>query len=151
MVKNLPAVRRPGFDPWVGTIPSRREHPPSPVFWPGEFHGLYTSWGLKESDTTESLSLSLPSFSPCSIDWDVLERTQTLVSKSNFGNFLVCQWLGICLPIQGTQISPWSGKIPPAVGQLVLCATTSELKRLEPMLQNKRSHSNEKPYTAARE
>ena len=30
---------------------------PTPVFWPGEFHGLYSSW--KESDTTEQLSLSL--------------------------------------------------------------------------------------------
>ena len=24
-----------------------------PVFWPGEFHGLYNPWGHKESDTTE--------------------------------------------------------------------------------------------------
>ena len=23
------------------------------IFWPGEFHGLYRSWGHKESDTTE--------------------------------------------------------------------------------------------------
>ena len=29
------------------------------VFWPGEFHGLYSSWGYKELDTTEQLSLSL--------------------------------------------------------------------------------------------
>ena len=50
---------RPGFNPWVGTIPQRRERLPSPVFWPGEFHGLYSSWGDKESDTTERLSLSL--------------------------------------------------------------------------------------------
>ena len=32
--------RRPGFDPWVGKIPRRRERLPIPVFWPGEFHGL---------------------------------------------------------------------------------------------------------------
>ena len=32
---------------------------PTPVFWPGEFHGLYSPWGRKESDTTELLSLSL--------------------------------------------------------------------------------------------
>ena len=32
---------------------------PTPVFWPGEFHGLYSPWGHKESDTTEQLSLSL--------------------------------------------------------------------------------------------
>ena len=28
-----------------------------PVFWPGEFHGLYSPRGLKQSDTTEQLSL----------------------------------------------------------------------------------------------
>ena len=44
---------RPGFDLWVGKIPSRMERLPSPVFWPGEFHGLYSPWGRKESDTTE--------------------------------------------------------------------------------------------------
>ena len=30
-----------------------------PVFWPGEFHGLYSSRDCKESDMTERLSLSL--------------------------------------------------------------------------------------------
>ena len=29
------------------------------MFWPGEFHGLHSPWGHKESDTTERLSLSL--------------------------------------------------------------------------------------------
>ena len=47
------------FDPWIGKIPWRRERLPTPVFWPGEFHGLYRPWGHKESDTTEQLSLSL--------------------------------------------------------------------------------------------
>ena len=37
-------------DPW------RREWLPTPVFWPGEYHGLYTPWGRKESDMTEWLS-----------------------------------------------------------------------------------------------
>ena len=45
------------FNPWVGKIPWRREQLPTPVFWPGEFHGPYSPWGLKESDTTEWLSL----------------------------------------------------------------------------------------------
>ena len=31
----------------------------APVFWPGEFHALYSPWDLKELDTTERLSLSL--------------------------------------------------------------------------------------------
>ena len=29
----------------------------TPVFWPGEFHGLYSPWGCKESDMTEHLLL----------------------------------------------------------------------------------------------
>ena len=32
---------------------------PTPVFWPGEFHGLYSPWGCKELDMTERLLLSL--------------------------------------------------------------------------------------------
>ena len=48
---------RPGFYPWVGKIPWRREWLPTPVFLPREFHGLYSSWGRKESDMTEQLSL----------------------------------------------------------------------------------------------
>ena len=61
LVKNLPAIERPGFDPCVGKIPLRRERLHTPVFWPGEFHGLYSPWGHKESDTTERISLSLSS------------------------------------------------------------------------------------------
>ena len=53
LAKNLPAIGRPGFSPWVGKIPWRREQLPTPVFWPGEFHGLYSPRGCKESDTTE--------------------------------------------------------------------------------------------------
>ena len=60
LVKNLPAMVGAGFDPWVGKIPWRRERVPTPVFWPGEFQGLYSPWGLKESDMTEQLSLSDP-------------------------------------------------------------------------------------------
>ena len=57
LVKNLPAMR----ETWVGTIPWRRERLPTAVFWPGEFHGLYSPWGCKVSDKTERLSLS-PSY-----------------------------------------------------------------------------------------
>ena len=54
LVKNEPT----GFNLWVGKIPWRREQPLTPVFWPGDFHGLYTTWGSKESDTAEQLLLS---------------------------------------------------------------------------------------------
>ena len=30
---------RPRFNPWIGKIPWRREWLPTPVFFPGEFHG----------------------------------------------------------------------------------------------------------------
>ena len=53
-VKNLPATQ----DTWVGKIPWRRKGLPTAVFWPGKFHGLYSPWDGKESDTTEQLSLS---------------------------------------------------------------------------------------------
>ena len=36
LVKNPPAMR----ETWVGKIPRQREQLPTPVFWPGEFHGL---------------------------------------------------------------------------------------------------------------
>ena len=55
---------RPGFDPWVRKILWWREELPTPVFWPGEFHGLHSPWGHGESDTTEQLSLSLSSNIP---------------------------------------------------------------------------------------
>ena len=53
------SVYMPRFDSWVGKIPWRRERLPIPIFWLGEFHGLYSPWGSKESDRTERLSLSL--------------------------------------------------------------------------------------------
>ena len=55
--------------PGVRKIPRRRrEMLPTPVFWPGEFHGLYSPWGRKESDTTERLSLNSSTWlSRCSI------------------------------------------------------------------------------------
>ena len=43
----------------LGRFPWRRERLPTPVFWLGEFHGLYSPWGHKESDTTEQLSLTV--------------------------------------------------------------------------------------------
>ena len=41
LVKNLPAMWD-RFNFWVGKIPWRRKRLPTPVFWPGEFQGLYS-------------------------------------------------------------------------------------------------------------
>ena len=48
LVKNPPAVRETWVQSRGRTIPWRRERLPTAVFWPGEFHGLYSPWGLKE-------------------------------------------------------------------------------------------------------
>ena len=59
LVKNPPAVR----ETWVQSLgwedSLEKEKATTPVFWPGEFHGLYSPWGRKELDTAEWLSLSL--------------------------------------------------------------------------------------------
>ena len=65
LVKNHLQCGRPGFDPWVGKISWRRERLLTPVFWPTEFHGLYSPWGHKEPKMTEQFPLSLWAFSGC--------------------------------------------------------------------------------------
>ena len=56
LVKNLPAIQ----ETWVRSLgwedPMEKGRLPTPVFWPGKFHGLHSLWCLKESDTTEQLS-----------------------------------------------------------------------------------------------
>ena len=39
MLKRLPTVWRPGFDPWVRKIPWKRKWQPTPLLLPGKFHG----------------------------------------------------------------------------------------------------------------
>ena len=50
------------WETWVWSLgwedPLEGERLPTPVFWPGEFRGLYSPWGHKESDTTKQFSLS---------------------------------------------------------------------------------------------
>ena len=59
LVNNPPEM----WEIWVLSLacedPLENERLPTPVFWPREFHGLYSPWGCKELDTTEQLSLSL--------------------------------------------------------------------------------------------
>ena len=64
MVKNLPIMQ----ETWVGSLGRddllEKEWPLNPVFLPGEFHGQrrlvdYSTWGRKQSDMTEWLTLSL--------------------------------------------------------------------------------------------
>ena len=58
MVTNLPAMRRPVFNPWVGKIPWRREWLPTPIFFPGEFHGPRSLVGYSPRGRKEPTRLS---------------------------------------------------------------------------------------------
>ena len=52
------------WETWVLSLcwedPRRRERLPTPVFWPGKFHGLNSPWGPEESDMIEWLSPKPP-------------------------------------------------------------------------------------------
>ena len=57
LVKNPPAMQETWVQSlgWEVTLEKRKAT--HSVFWPGEFHGLYSPWGHQESDITEHLSL----------------------------------------------------------------------------------------------
>ena len=46
-------VGDPGSVPGLGRSTGEGKSLPTLVFWPGEFHGLYSVWDCKESDMTE--------------------------------------------------------------------------------------------------
>ena len=52
MVKNLPADAGDAGDlgliHGLGRSPGEGKRLPTPAFWPGELHGLYSPWGCKE-------------------------------------------------------------------------------------------------------
>ena len=58
LVKNLPAMWETCVQSlgWEDTL--EKGNLPTSVFWPEEFHGLYSPLGRKELDTTEQISLS---------------------------------------------------------------------------------------------
>ena len=59
LVKNLPAMQETGVRSLGWENPLEKGKATTSVFWPGEFRGLCSPWGRKESDMTERLSLSL--------------------------------------------------------------------------------------------
>ena len=56
LVNNLPAMQ----ETWVRSLgweDPLEKLTATPVFWPGEFHRLYSPWGCRQLDMTERLSL----------------------------------------------------------------------------------------------
>ena len=104
---------------WVGKTRWRRERLPTPVFWPGEFQGLYSPWGHKQLWVTlTSLSLlhpqtsniTLPRFTlswwpgPCClVPWEKSsqENPYPLAPSPHPVSFLAFLWLNVHRPIQG--------------------------------------------------
>jgi len=67
---------------------------PTPVFWPGKFHGLYSPWGCKESNTTEWLSLFLQvSKWTVLIGQNVSLDYPLLLWREIEGMIFICSWL----------------------------------------------------------
>ena len=72
---------------------------------------------------------------------------------------LVVQWIGVCLPKQGTQVQPWVWEdstchraVKAHVPELLSPhAATSEAHVLEPVLGDKKSHRHEKPVHSNQE
>ena len=76
--------KKHGFSPRVWKIPWRMKWQPTPVFFPGKFHGRrswegYRPWGHKESDTAEWLS----------VPFQVLSRARCVTVG---GRFLCVLW-----------------------------------------------------------
>ena len=99
LVKNLPAMQ----EMWVQSLswedPLERERLHTPVFRPGEFHGLYSPWGRKESDTTEWLSLTrYANITTLSISLKIKRKcinatvSQNVINYSQTFVFWFCFW-----------------------------------------------------------
>ena len=109
LVKNPPAMR----EAWVRSMgwedPLEKGKLPTPVFWPGEFHGLYSPWGQKQLDTTERISLS-KLLQEQNKSWrDIIQRSQKVETKHTVINKQMrkmwtsraVQWLRLHAPMRG--------------------------------------------------
>ena len=88
-------------DPWVGKISCRRKQQPTPVSLPGKSHGQrnlvgYSSWGCKESDTTERLH-----FHFFKISFSRQMDEETLVHTDGEGNGTPLQYSCLENPMDG--------------------------------------------------
>ena len=94
----------PGFEPWVCKIPWRSERLPTPVFCPGEIHGLYSPLGHKELDMTEKLIYLL--FIYFLIMWKASKSTNKLKASAKF-HFIRLPYLYALLYTDGKEKYHW--------------------------------------------
>ena len=75
--------------PGLGRCPWRREWLPTPVFWPGEFHGLDSPWGRKSRTRLSDFHLiketeELPGWWEHSRPWMYEASLKPTVGKSEW-------------------------------------------------------------------
>ena len=96
LVKNLLAMWRPGFDPWVGKIPWRRERLPTPVFlgFPCGSAGKESAciaktwvWSLGWEDPLEKGKATHSSILPWRIPWTVQSVHGVTESRTQLRDF----------------------------------------------------------------
>ena len=111
-----------GDPPWVRKTLWRKKWQPSPVFLPGEFHGLgilvgYSPWGCKESDTTERLRFTYT----------------CIISQLLFLFRLLCniEQSSLCYPIDPCQLS---------ILYIAVCTSQSQLLNYPSSTLPSRSH-----------
>ena len=119
LIKNLPAMQ----ETWVRSLGWKilwtRERLPTPIFWPREFHGLYSPWNRKELDTTERISLSLDyvSLHPTLRSADLWKEERAAIGR------IKCCVLGCVINTKSKQYS--------SVGSIILNAESHEVYPLE--------------------
>ena len=100
------------FDPWVWKIPQRREWLPTPVFWPGRFHGQRSLGGYSPSGPKSRTRLRDFTFTfKCLTSF----KTQKYLSQGFPGGLVVknpsCNAgdAGITVSIPRVRKIPWRG------------------------------------------
>ena len=83
LIKNPPAMqrRRPGFDPWVGKIPWRRERLPTPAFlgFPGGSDGKESACSAGDLGSVPGLGRSPGGRKGCPLQYSGLEKSMDCI------------------------------------------------------------------------
>ena len=89
------------------------------MFWPEEFHALYSPWGHKESDPTEQLSLPLSFYKEIMVQAPVCAGVASVLSNS-FDSTVVPWTVAHQAPLSlGFSTQEYGSRLPcPAPGDL---------------------------------
>ena len=127
---------------WVGKIPWRRERLPTPVFWPGEFHGLR----IRHDWATFTFTFHF--HKPCEIGerfWlvkrigELFLVLETQFVKQEIGlDYRITTWKIPRVPCTQHQISDWTVTVPGCTEETPR-ATTLPRYRVTPREPKERS------------